>query len=188
MGRIGLPNSQLVRDPVARTPFAQLVGGFMSKPLFLALAVATTLSGCGFSESRINPMNWWADDAPTLTLEPDRGWAKNPDDNRAMIAQITQLNLKKVHGGVMVAATGLPPTQGWWDAELRPINDGEPVDGVLGFEFVVAAPLPGSPERTRVLNETSREVTAAAFVTVYKLDGVSQITVAGANGTRSLRP
>lgn len=133
-------------------------------------------------------MNWWSGDQPAPTLEPELGWTTDPDDNRALIAQISRVDLKKVQGGVVVSAAGLPPTQGWWDAELRAMNDGDAVDGVIAFEFVVSQPLPGAPERARASNETSREVTAAAFVSVYKLDGVNQITVAGANGTRSLRP
>lgn len=160
----------------------------MSKPFLFALAFVTTLSGCGFSESRINPMNWWSSDKPAATLEPDLGWNKDPDDNRAMIAQISRVDLKKVHGGVVVSAAGLPPTQGWWDAELRAVDDGAAVDGVLSYEFVVAQPVAGSPERSRVSTEASREVTAATFVSVYKLDGVSQITILGANGNRTVRP
>ena len=186
--RSAIPNSELARGPAARVPFAQLVGGSMSKPLLLALAFATTVSGCGFSESRINPMNWWQSEPPAATLEPEAGWSQNADDNRALVSQISRVELKKVHGGVVVSAVGVPPTQGWWDAALRPVNDSDAVDGVIGFEFVVAQPLPGSPDRTRVAGEASREVTAATFVSVYKLDGVNQITVAGANGTRSLRP
>ncbi|WP_376874017.1 hypothetical protein [Albirhodobacter sp. R86504] len=161
----------------------------MSKPLFFALAFVTTLSGCGFSESRINPMNWWGGGAPDVTtLEPEEGYAEAPNDNRIEIAQLTQLDLKKVHGGVMVVAKGLPPTQGWWDAELMPVGDGEPVEGELTFRFVVSEPLPDTPERTRVLNAGSREITVATFVSIYKLDGVRTITVAAANGTRSVRP
>ncbi len=160
----------------------------MSKPLFLALAFVTTLSGCGFSESRINPMNWWDRTPEAPTLEPKLGYAKDPDDNRIEIAQLSRLELKKVHGGVVISAAGLPPTQGWWDADLMPVDGDDPVDGVLAFRFVVAEPLPGTPERTRVLNDGSREVTVAKFVSVYKLDGVREITVRAANGTRSLRP
>ena len=62
----------------------------MSKPLFLALAFVTTLSGCGFSESRINPMNWWDRTPEAPTLEPKLGYAKDPDDNRIEIAQLKE--------------------------------------------------------------------------------------------------
>jgi len=63
----------------------------------------------------------------------------------------------------------------FWDAELVAENDGEPVDGVLTYRFVVSEP----QGARRVSTPQSREVTAAAFVTNRKLDDISKIVVQG---------
>ena len=86
-------------------------------------------------------------------------------------------------GGAIVRATGLPPTQGWWDASLVAENSGLPVDGVLTYRFVVDQPR----EATRVSTQQSREVTAAAYLSDIKLEGISQIVVLGAENSQSSR-
>lgn len=144
------------------------------------------LAGCG--ESRLNPFNWFGAPAPQ-TLEPDVGYAKAAADNRAMAAEVTALKVEQVHGGVILRATAVPPTQGWWDAELRPVEQagafkGEAVDGVLSFELVLSQPLAqaqtGAPQ--------SREIEVGKFISVYDLTDVQQISVSGANGARVIRP
>ncbi len=159
------------------------------KTPFLLVLTAALLAGCGVKQSRINPYNWFDHSQERPSLEPETGYEKVVADNRAVSASITDMVLEPVHGGQVLRVTAVAPTQGWWDAELRPLEQagafkGEAVDGVLGFELVLSEPL--EPALTGA--PATREVAVAAFISRYDLDGVSQITVAAANGTRSLRP
>lgn len=154
----------------------------MRTPALAAMAALLFLGACGgVAQSRLNPLNWFQASAPE-TLEPRRGWAA-VEDNRALVADVTDLTVERFPGGAIVRATGLPPTQGWWDAELVPDNDFRPVDGVLSFRFVVAAPR--GPARTGT--PVSREVTAGIVVSNFKLAETRQITVTGASNARSSR-
>ena len=89
--------------------------------------------------------------------------------------------LESYPGGAIVRATGLPPSQGWWEAELVP----QPVDenGTLVLEFHVFPPITA----TGVVNQQSREITVAYNLSNIKLDGISNIVVQGANNARSSR-
>jgi len=156
-----------------------------SVPLALSLALAVALSGCGWKESRVNPWNWFKHQEVT-TLEPKEGYPDAKNDPRELVAQVTQLEVKPTQGGAIVAAAGLPPTQGWWGADLLAENDGKPVDGVMTYRFVVAWPDPGSPASQRVSTTESREVTAAAFINNVRLEEVRKIVVIGADNQRAL--
>ena len=83
--------------------------------------------------------------------------------------------------GAIIRATGLMPTQGWWDAELvmRPLDK----NGVLVYDFRVFPPLTD----TRVGAPQTREVTVAVSISPQKLEGVREIVVQGANNARSSR-
>ena len=79
----------------------------------------------------------------------------------------------------MVRATGLPPTQGFWSAELVP----QPLDekGTLVLEFHVFPPV-GS---AAVVNQQSREITVAYNLSDIKLQQINQIVVQGASNARA---
>ena len=157
-----------------------------SAPVVLSLALAVTLAGCGgWKESRVNPMNWFTKQE-AASLAPKEGYPDAKDDPRELVAQVTQLEVKPTQGGAIVSAVGLPPTQGWWGAELLAENKGEPVEGVLTYRFVVAWPNPDSPAAVRVSTEPSREVTVAAFINNVRLAGVKKIVVVGAANQRSV--
>ncbi len=149
----------------------------------LCLLVAATLASCGrVGRSRLNPFNLFRPSQPA-TLEPAKGYADVRPDRRLLVDQVVGLDVAARPGGVIVEATGLPPTQGWYDAALVAENDGRPVDGVLAFRFVVSPP----PADRPVSTQASREVTAAAYVPDVRLDGVRQITVGGLRSARSSR-
>ena len=146
------------------------------------LLVATlSVAGCGkIRDSRLNPFNWFAKSQPTVqTLDP--GYT-NVIDNRLAVDQVTALEISKSTGGAIVHAAGLPPTQGWWDAELVAENDGYPVDGVLTYRFLVAAPR----EPRAASTPQSREVTAADFLSDIKLADIRKIVVLGTANSRSI--
>jgi hypothetical protein len=147
----------------------------------IILLLALTLAACGgFRDSRLNPFNWFGRsvEAPT-TLEPEGGY--NAGDNRALVGDVTSLTIDRTPNGAVVTAFGLPPTQGWWDAELVAENGGEPVDGVLTFRFVVSEPRRPYPAG----NPRSREVSAATFLSNVRLDAINRIVVSGERNSRS---
>lgn len=154
----------------------------MRLPITLMLITALTVTGCGrIRESRLNPFNWFGRSAPaaTVTLAADE-----PTDPRALVAEVVAMEVTAQPGGAIVHATGLPPTQGWWQADLVAANGGVPVDGVLSFRFVIVPP-PAST--VRVSTPQSREVIAAVFVSDEALADVRTITVLGAQASRSSR-
>ncbi len=156
----------------------------MKTPILALLAATLILAGCGnIRDSRLNPLNWFGrSQSGPATLEPKDGYQAT-GDYRILVGEVTQMTLDKVPGGAILTAAGLPPTQGWWDAELRPVGDGAPVDGVLTFEFVVSEPR----EQTRVSTPQSREVTAGIFISDQKLAEVKTVVVQGERNSRTSR-
>lgn len=155
------------------------------RPLLTVALVGTlALGGCGrVADSRLNPFNWFgkSQEGPA-TLEPDEGYAGTIVDNRALVAEVTTLEVTQTPGGALIVARGLTPTAGWWDAELVPTDGGAPVDGVLTYTFRVAAPRGGG---IAVANPQAREVTAGIFASDQTLATVRRIVVVGQANSRS---
>ena len=157
--------------PSARLPVA----------LMTALALTTVLADCGrIRDSRLNPFNWFggsqAETAQSTTTPGEIS------DGRQLVAQVTTLEVTRTNYGAIVRATGLPPTQGWWKAELKAANGGQPDEkGVITYRFLVFQP----PKATAVSTPQSRELTAAAFLSNTKLDAITRIVVEGASNSRS---
>lgn len=156
----------------------------MRKPLIVALAAVLALGACAAArESRLNPANWFGRSAPEApTLAPAGGYAPRVVDNRPPVEQVTFAALERIPGGAILRATGLPPTQGWWDAELVAETEGVPA-GTLAFRFVVAGPRTPQPVST----PQSREVTVATYLSDIALREVRQIVVRGRLNERVLR-
>ena len=155
----------------------------MRLPVTGMLVLAMTLGACGtIRDSRLNPFNWFGRsevvEVPAEGVVPGR-----PYDTRSLVSQVIDMEVARYPGGAVVRATGLPPTQGWWKADLVAENSGFPVDGVLTYRFVIAAPLTPKPVST----QQSREVTAATHLSNIKLDEVRQIVVVGAQNSRVSR-
>jgi hypothetical protein len=162
----------------------------MKLPLVAAITLSLALAGCaGLRDSRINPFNWFGKSRATdaTSLAPEGGYGAAANDFRILVDQVTRLEITSNPEGAIIAAAGLPPTQGWWDAELIAENDGFPVDGVLTYRFVVAEPVAGTAVSRRVLTPQSREVTAATFLSNIKLAEVRQIVVTGSGNARTVR-
>lgn len=126
----------------------------------MILALASTLTACwGSKDSQLDA-------------------AANPAqivDSRPVVQRVTSLEIEPIQEGVIIRATGLPPTQGWWNGELAPENLGQPKDGVMSYRFVLFPP----ENATRASTPQSREVTVAIFLSKIKLADVSTIVVAG---------
>jgi len=151
----------------------------MRRPLLAALTAVMLLQACGGSFSAaLNPFNWFKRSAPVEVVAEDSG---TPADPRPLVEQVISLNIDSYPGGAIVRATGLPPTQGWWDAELvaRPVD----ADGVLVYDFHVFPPVAATPPGP----QQSREIAVAADLSTSELANISQIVVQGANDARSAR-
>ena len=152
------------------------------RAVILTLAMAVALSGCGLGQSRLNPFNWFRSGPQTETLDPVP--LQRNRDRRPLVAQVTHLVVERTPGGAIIRAIGLPPEQGWYDAELvNEDRDGKPIDGVLTYSFRAFPPR----ESTRVSTVQSRELTVAVFVSDITLASTRQIRVTGALNSRTAR-
>ncbi len=171
----------LFNAAIMRYPMGQQIGaakGFpMRMPLMVALVTVLALGACG---SRLNPLTWFGGGS-TETLVPPGGWDTRADA-RLLVPVITEMEVLNTSTGALVRAVGQTESAGAWDVELRPINDGRPVDGALIYEFVFA------PSRSPVptTSDATRRVDASVAVSNTRLAGARQIIVRGAQNARSM--
>lgn len=149
--------------------------------LTLLAAATLTLTGCGFSESRLNPMNWFGQEE-----EVER--VSNPTivtvvDDRPLVDSVESLVTERLPGGIIVRATGLPPVQGWYDAQLVREGGAAAGTGVVVFSF--RARPPETP--TRVSTQQSRELVAGAYISDVELETLTGIRVIAATNARTVR-
>ncbi|WP_425093361.1 hypothetical protein [Tropicimonas sp. S265A] len=102
---------------------------------------------------------------------------------RDLVSTVTSTRRDRVPGGVIITATGLPPSQGWWAAELVSI-DAETDSRTMSYEFRIAEPQFAQPPGTN----RSREVVVGLFLSDQRLEGISQVVIQGAQNSRSIRP
>ena len=145
-------------------------------PAVLMLCLGLAACG-GMRDSKLNPFNWFGRSQETEKV----ALPEAPRDPRALVQQVIGLAVEEVPGGAIVRATGLPPTQGYWQAELVP----QPVDetGRLVLEFRVFPPV----ETMRAGTQPSREVVVALYLSNYKLETIREIVVQGEANARSAR-
>lgn len=144
----------------------------MKTPI-LALAIsAIVLSACG--ESRLNPFNWFKKSVDEPTIAQAEYF-----DPEGLIDRVLEMHIDQTLDGAIIHAVGLPPTQGYWGAELLPMNNGIPVDGVLTYRFDAFEPVGFE----RVVNQRSREVLAATRLSHEELEGVTAIRIIAASNS-----
>jgi hypothetical protein len=150
----------------------------------LTVTICAALAGCGdASSSNLNPFNWFGGGSETVAaVAPDGA----PVDPRPLIAQVTAAVAERVPGGVIVRATGVPPTMGYWSADLVPVDrDLRPDEnGVLTLEFRAFPPVTAQPAGS----PAARQIVAGFFLSDQTLEGVRSVAVRGETNTRSLRP
>ena len=152
----------------------------MKKPLLAALSLVLFTSACGgFSQSRLNPVNWFGRAEPAQAAPLVLATAS---DDRSLAGQITELKMEPMPGGAILRATAVMPTQGWWEAELVPV-DKEPVGGKMVYEFRTYAPI----KAAGVSTPHSRSITAAVFLSDIKLEQINSVTVQGASNGLTTR-
>lgn len=149
----------------------------MRAGILAALAAVMVVSSCAAArQSRLNPFNWFGrSQAVAAVAAPDR------DGGRIPVQQVTQLHVEPTRGGAIVRAVGVPPTQGWYQAQLV-AEPREKAEEIV-YRFVLKEPQPGE----RVGTPVSREVTVATFISEFRLEGVRSITVTGAENARTTR-
>ena len=155
----------------------------MKTSALLTLTLVVSLAGCGaIRDSKVNPFNWFgksrAEKTTTVVVDPNAR-----DDGRVLVDQVTSMRVNRTPAGAVVEVIGLPPTQGYWEADIFALNDGYPVEGVLTYEFRVAKPIVQSRQGT----PTSREITAGIAISNARLQGVRSIRVVGARTSRTAR-
>lgn len=154
----------------------------MKKQILLVVAFSSLTASCTtLRDSSANPFNWFGSKPPAQTVTGPVP-AATPDP-RPLIARITALQLDRAPAGGIVYARGLPPTQGYYDAALVPLNRGRPVDGVLRYEFRASPPLAGTPVGTN----RSREIVAGAEIPRAVLNATTSIEVIAAANRQSIR-
>ena len=82
--------------------------------------------------------------------------------------------------GAVISAMGLPPRQGYWEADLVEVSR---EGGEMVFEFRVFQPLDPNP---RVSTQRSREVLAGTALNRFDLAGIRSITVIGQQNRRTV--
>lgn len=152
----------------------------MRLPQILLLTAALGLASCGMvRNSKLNPANWFGKSQEvTVAVQPTEDLDAK---GRSLIQNVLSMKVEPYKGGAIIRATGLPPTQGWWQADLvpRPLDE----NGVLVLEFRVFPPVKPWPQGT----QPSREITVALALSDIKLTGVREIVVQGAENARSSR-
>lgn len=131
----------------------------------LALAIAGTAAGCArVSESRLNPLDGFGAVRTEVAATPaqNAGPLVPADrqvvvvDGRSLLASVTDLSIDRTPSGAVVRATGIAPTQGFFNAQLVELGfDG----GTLELAFRAQPPATPHPQGTPL----SRQI-AAAYV------------------------
>jgi hypothetical protein len=152
----------------------------MRRRVLLGLGAVALVASCGrIRESRLNPFNWFGGSRRRERVADSR--PVEAQDPRPLVAEVVSLNVDPYSSGAIVRAKGIPPSQGWWDAELvaRPIDE----NGVLVYDFRVFPPVTETPTGTPM----SREITVGISISTVKLDQINEIVVQGASNALSSR-
>ena len=116
----------------------------------IALTLCLGLVACG--ESRLNPMNWFGGQREErITVVETEGQVRDP---RPLVTEVVGLSIEATTSGAIVRATGVTPTQGYWQADLV---EAERDGSTLVLEFRAAAPTSPHPQGSA----RSREIVAA---------------------------
>lgn len=151
------------------------MGQDMRGTLVAGLVVIGLLSGCGVAQ-RLNPLNWFggAEDTASAVSVQRRA------DDRPLMQSIAALSVDPTPAGAIVKATGIPPTQGYWEGDLVLV---EQTPGRLLYEFRAYPP----PRPARVSTEASRAVVVGTFLSERALRGVREIAVTGTGNALVVR-
>lgn len=167
----------------------------MVRAVLILILSATMLTSCGgFSESRLNPFNWFGRSVsepvdPNAKVNPLIPARKKASIFRSKqeeayagsrVGEVTELLIERRPGGAVIRATGVADRQGPFDVRMTQL-DAETDANTLTYEFrAYQAPGPRG-------GDLSRTVTAAVWLTDNELAGIRTIRVLGARNARSSR-
>ena len=134
-----------------------------------AAGALLALVGCGLGQTRLNPLNWFGRDSSERI------------ESAAAAVPTRPVSAAPMPGGAIISTVGLPPTQGFWEAQLVRLPTEAP--GTLLLEFRILPPIEPKPAGT----QPSREVLAGTFISDQDLAGIRTITVQGRQNRRSIR-
>ena len=149
----------------------------------LSFALCGWLAGCGnLGASNLNPFNWFGGGSGEDVVAAP---GELPFDPRPLIDQVTNVVIDSAPGGIIVRATGLPPTLGYWRAALVPPGREAAPDenGELSLDFRALPPPTAQPPGSAA----TRQIVTGYFLSDQTLVGVRTITVAGERNSRSVR-
>ena len=154
------------------------------------LCAALTLAACStISNSSLNPVNWFGSstvEATAAAIDPATGQIRPlvqvggsaaPIDDRVLVPDITGLVIEQTADGAIIRATGIAPTQGYYNAHLVRVSF---VDGVLTYELRANDPVGTEPTGS----VASRTLNVATSVAGATLDAVRTVRVVGQATTR----
>jgi len=109
-------------------------------------------------------------------------WKKETIYTGTLIDQVIDLEVEPTATGAIVRAIGMTSRQGAFDVRLIALNEGEPVDGVLSYEFLAMQPI-----NTAQGPAHTRRIQAAQPLTGPELEKVRAIRVIAKRNTRTSR-
>ena len=139
-----------------------------------AVLAVTALAGCGLGQTRLNPFNWFGSD------REERIEVARVATARPVVQQVVSLEGAQTRSGAIISAVGLPPTQGFWEADLVRVPTDDP--SVLLLDFRILPPITPEPVGT----QPSREVLAGTTYSTQDLAGIRTIVVQGEVNRRSV--
>jgi len=141
----------------------------------LAVAVLTGCGGSGGDETGgVRAFDFFG--ARSDPLAEIRAEAGEP-----LVDQIVSMSVSSTPSGAIVSAIGLPPTQGFWDADLVRVPSEQA--SVLLLEFRLLPPPGPRPAGT----QPSREVLAGTVFSLQDLAGIRTIAVQARRNRASSR-
>jgi hypothetical protein len=145
----------------------------MSLRALTLIVLVLGISACG---TRLNPFNWFGGEREQRIAVQDQ---VEMTDSRGLVREVLRLSVEATSIGAIVTATGLPPTQGFWAADLVEVAREA---GTVTYEFRVFPP-PGVAD---VNTQASREVVVATTLSMRDLSEVRIIQVLGQENSRSV--
>jgi hypothetical protein len=160
----------------------------MSRPFIFGLCFALAIAGCArVTSSNLNPFNWFGSSTVVATTPEARdpqqplvppGALAPPPDTRELVPDITGLVIEPTADGAIIRASGVVPTQGYYNAQLV-LQSFE--NGVLTYEMRAEEPAGGGVSVGSVASRTLNVATSVAGTT---LDAVRTVRVVGDATTR----
>jgi len=155
--------------------------GKISTKVLMILLLLTSIAACDrwFGSEKELTSEEKANINPLIPRRSNSAFGRpEPAYRGVAIDQVTDLELKPTHSGIILIAHGVAARQGAYDASLTLSGtDGSRADGVLEFQFDVTYPQDDTP----VGPLTARRIVLAESLSNDLLEEVTLIRVIGAN-------